>query len=139
MSTISSRVGGPPRSSRSEAASRIPGVQKPHWRAWFARNASCSGPHSSALDGLDLGAVRLHGEQQARADGDAVEPDGARAADAVLAPDVRPGQSERVAQEVGEQEPRLDLFAVAPPVDRDVDHVTRPTARSTSTRTSWRW
>ena len=91
------------------------------------------------LDGLDLGAVGLHGEQQAGADGDAVEPDGAGAADAVLAADVRAGQPERVAQEVGEQQARLDLFAVAPPVDGDVDHVTRPTARSTSTRTSWRW
>src|SRR6266516_5914243 len=47
MSAISSRVGGPPRSSRSDAASRIPGVQKPHWSAWFARNASWSLPQLS--------------------------------------------------------------------------------------------
>ena len=33
MSTISSRVGGRSRASRSSAAMRIPGVQNPHWSA----------------------------------------------------------------------------------------------------------
>ena len=65
------------------------------------------------LDRLDLGAVRLDGEQAARAHRDAVEPDGAGAADAVLAADVRAGQPEAVAEEVGEQEPRLDGLAHA--------------------------
>ena len=50
--------------------SRKPGVQNPHWRAWWSRNASCRdaarrrpgrGPRPSYL-----GAVRLHGEHQAR-------------------------------------------------------------------------
>ena len=60
-----------------------------------------------ALDGLELGSVDLDGEEQARADRDAVEAHGAGAADAVLAPDVRARQAERVPEEVGEQQPRL--------------------------------
>ena len=73
------------------------------------------------LDRDDLCAVDLRGEQQARAHGDAVELHGARAADAVLAADVRPGEPELVAEEVGEEEPRLDVLAVAPAVDGHVD------------------
>ena len=46
---------------------------------------------------------------------------GARTADAVLAADVRPGEAESVPDEVGEEEARLDLLAVAPAVDGDVD------------------
>src|SRR5262249_21269176 len=52
------------------------------------------------LDRLDLGAVGLDREQEARADCYAVEAYGASAADAVLATHVRTGQPERVAQEV---------------------------------------
>ena len=58
-----------------------------------------------ALDRGDVGAVGLAGEQQAGPDGDAVEPDGARPAHAVLAADVRAPQAEVVAEEVGEQPP----------------------------------
>ena len=61
-----------------------------------------------ALDRLDRAAVGLDGEDEARADGGAVEADGAGAADAVLASDVRAGQPEAVAQEVGEQQAGLD-------------------------------
>ena len=71
------------------------------------------------FDGLDLGAVGLDREEQARADGDAVEPHGARTADAVLAADVRAGQAERVAEEVREEQPRLDLLAPGTSVDGD--------------------
>jgi hypothetical protein len=39
----------------------------------------------------------------------------------VLAPDVRAGQPEPVAQEVAEQEARLDELTVAPAVDRQLD------------------
>ena len=67
----------------------------------------------------ELGAVDLHGETQARADGDAVEPHRAGAADAVLAADVRARQAERVADEVGEEQPRLDELAAAAAVDGD--------------------
>ena len=60
------------------------------------------------LDRLHDGGVRLHGEHAAR-DGDAVDAHGAAAADAVLAADVRAREPEPVAQEVGEQQPRLDV------------------------------
>src|SRR5205823_7068215 len=74
-----------------------------------------------ALDGLQLVAVELRGEHEARADGGAVEADGASAADAVLAADVRAGQAERVADVVREQEPRLDGLAPAAAVDDELD------------------
>ena len=73
------------------------------------------------LDRLELGSVDLHGEEEARAHGDAVEPHGARAADAVLATHVSPGEAERVPDEVGEQEPRLDRLTAKPAVDGDGD------------------
>jgi hypothetical protein len=53
-----------------------------------------------AFDRGDVGAVRLAGEQEAGPDGDAVEPDGAGAADTVFAADVRPSQAEIVPEEV---------------------------------------
>ena len=49
---------------------------------------------------------------QARAHGLAVEEDVAVAAEAVLAGEVRAGQVEVVAQEVGQRPPRLDLALV---------------------------
>ena len=97
------------------------------------------------LDRLDPRAVHLRREHQARANGGAVDPDRAGAADAVLAADVRPPQPQPVAQEVREQQPRLHLLAAEPAVDldRDRDHgasnafrQARPTARSTRTRVS---
>ncbi len=39
----SRRARARPRERRSSAAIRIPGVQKPHWSAWWRWNASCSG------------------------------------------------------------------------------------------------
>src|SRR3970040_2043291 len=94
------------------------------------------------LDGDDLGPVRLNGEEGARADGDAVEPNGARPADAVLAPDVGSGEPETTADEIGEEEARFDGLVVPAPVDGHLDlaHLTAlslasATARSTSTCT----
>ena len=134
MSTISARVGRP-RERRSEAAIRIPGVQKPHWSAWWRRNDSCSavsgpGPASDSTVSTLL-AVRLHGEEAAAADGDPVQEDRARAADAVLAADVRPGEPQAVAEEVGQQEPRLDSLAHRAAVhgELDLDHDARSIAR----------
>ena len=127
---------------------RIPGVQKPHWSAWCRWNASWSGVSRAAagepLDRDDLGAVDLRGEEEARAHGHSVELHRARAADAVLAADVRPGEAEAVSEEVGEEEARLDVLAVATAVDGDVDgdHAARSracaTTRSTRTRTRCR-
>jgi hypothetical protein len=69
-------------------------------------------------------AVGLRGQGQARAGRPGVEQHGARAADPVLAADVRAVQRQVVAKEVGEQQPRLDAPFVAFPVhdDGDLDH-----------------
>ena len=74
-----------------------------------------------ALDRRDRGAVGLHGEHQARAHRLAVHQHGAGAADAVLAADVRAGEAELVAQEVAEQQARLDLGGVGRAVDGHAD------------------
>ena len=73
------------------------------------------------LDRLDLRPVRLHREREARPRRASVEQDRAGAADAVLAPDVRAVEVQLVADEVGEQQARLDQPLVADPVDRDRD------------------
>jgi hypothetical protein len=61
-----------------------------------------------ALDGPDVRAIRLDGEQQAGPDGGTVHHDRAGATDAVLAADVGPGQAEVMPEVVGQEEPRLD-------------------------------
>ena len=116
-----------------------PGVQKPHCRPCASRNASCtveSVPSAAAKPStvVTLGAVGLHREQQARAHGLAVEQDGARAADAVLAAEVRAGEVAVLAEEVGERLAGLGTAPVALAVDgqRDVvlvlSHVRPPPA-----------
>ena len=72
-----------------------------------------------ALDGPDLAAVGLDGEHRARLGALAVDVDGARAAVARVAADVGAGQPEVVAQEVDEQEARLDVGLVGLAVDGD--------------------
>ncbi len=72
-----------------------------------------------ALDGLDRAAVGLHGEHEARPHGLAVDLHGARAADAVLASEVRADELEVVAQEVAEGAPHVDLALVELAVDAD--------------------
>ena len=69
-----------------------------------------------ALDGLNLVTVGLHGEHDAGARRLAVEQNRARAAHAVLAADVRAGEAEVLAQEIAEQEPRLDAAFVSSPL-----------------------
>ena len=68
----------------------------------------------------DLVPVGLDGEHQARADGRAVEEDGAGAADAVLAAEMGAGEPDILAERVGEGPPRLDLDAVLLAVYRSV-------------------
>ena len=69
------------------------------------------------LHGTDLAALRLHGEQQARAHRLAVGQHGASAADAVLAPEVGAGQTAVLAQSIGQGLARLDGDAVLVAVD----------------------
>src|SRR5262249_36567046 len=87
------------------------------------------------FDGADRTSARLDGEQQARADRLAVELDRARAADAVLAADVRAGQPGLVADGVGEEEARRHRTAVLGAVDLDGD-LSHAAAFSTARRTS---
>ena len=101
----------------------MPGVQKPHWRPCWSQNACWSGwsvgAVGHALDRLDLAAVGLDGEHRARLGALAVDVDGAGAAVARVAADVGAGQAEDVAQEVDEQEPRLDVGLARLAVDGD--------------------
>ena len=70
------------------------------------------------LDGENIMAVRLHREHQAGARGAIVEQDGASAADAVLAAQMRAGQSELMADEIRQRDADLDLLLVALAVHR---------------------
>src|SRR5439155_18992621 len=93
-----------------------------------------------ALDGRDLLAGRLHGEEQARTNRAAGEKHRAGAADAVLAAHVRPGEPELVAQDVGERDPWLDRSGSPHAVDRerDVHQATAAWARSRASVTARR-
>ena len=116
---------------RASSASGVitkPGVQKPHWKPWLSRNACCIGcrssPSASPSTVSDLVPARLHGEHEARAHGLAVDQHRARAAHAVLAPEVGAGQAEVLAQEVGQRHAHLGgRLAVVRRSRRSVDLV----------------
>ena len=65
------------------------------------------------LDSEDIMAVCLHREHQAGAGGAIVEQDGASAADAVLAAQMRAGEAELMAAEIGQRDADLYLFFIA--------------------------
>ena len=69
------------------------------------------------LQRRDLGAVGRDRERDAGPRRRAVDHDGACAADAVLAPDMRAGQELVLAQEIGEVQARLDLGLHPAPID----------------------
>ena len=102
-------------------------MQKPHCRPCASRNASCSGCSASSPGDVSPSTVvdRVPSACTANIRHDAhrlaVEQHGAGAAHAVLAADVGAGQAELVAQEVAEQEARLDLGGMRGAVDRDGD------------------
>src|SRR5436189_1402190 len=83
-----------------------------------------------ALDGRQLSAVRLHREHQAGAHRLAVEQHGAGAAHAVLAADVGAGEPQVLAEEVAQEEPRLDVAPVLDPVDGHVDRHVRASSEN---------
>src|SRR5213596_75823 len=70
------------------------------------------------LDRRDVVPIRLDGEHQAGAHRLAVQQHGTGAAHAVLASNVRAGETQLVAQEVGEEQPRLHRALMAYAVDR---------------------
>src|SRR5829696_3274230 len=74
-----------------------------------------------ALDRAHLGAVRLDGEHRARLRTAPVDVDGAGAAVARVAARVGAGEAELVAQEVNEEEARLDVGLPGLTVDGDGD------------------
>src|SRR5207302_5110212 len=76
---------------------------------------------AGALDSLNLAAVGLCREHQAGAGAVSVEQHGAGAAHTMLAADMGAGEAERMAQEVAEQQPRLDLAPVADAINGDGD------------------
>src|SRR5260370_13779357 len=71
--------------------------------------------------GHEAPAVGLHGKHRARLHGTALPQHGARAAVRGVAPDVRPRQPQDVADQVDEQEPRLDVRLVLLAIDRELD------------------
>ena len=79
----------------------------------------------------DRCARDLRGEQQTRTHGAAVDQDGASAAYAMLAPNVRSGLVQNVAQQVRDLHARLGLRRYAPAVEREVDG-RAPTLRASS-------
>ena len=103
----------------------MPGVQKPHWRPCFSQKAACIGwsvvAVGEALDGHDLGAVGLDREHRAGLDRPAVDVDGAGAALAGVAADVRAGQVEVLAQRLDEEASRLDVELAGRPIDDERD------------------
>ena len=114
MSTISARVGRP-RERRSVAAIRIPGVQKPHWRAWWRRNDSCSavsGPRSASDSTV---STRLPSAWIASRQHPRTETPSRRTVHAPQTPCSQPtcvpGEPEAMPEEVRQQEPRLDGLA----------------------------
>ena len=90
----------------------MPDEQKPHCAALRAMNSCLQLGELAALgqafDGVDGLAGNLRRERQAAARGAAVDQHRAGAADAVLAAQMRAGQLQLLAQEVGEMLPRLD-------------------------------
>ena len=103
----------------------MPGVQKPHWRPCWSQNACWSGWRvaPSAIPSMVL--ISRPSAWTASIVQDlalcAVDVDGAGAAVARVAADVGAGQPEVVAQEVDEQEARLDVRLVGLAVDGDRD------------------
>ena len=120
-----SRVGRlAPREQSARGDIRNPGVQKPHWQAVrlverLLQRVQLPSCPRQALDGAELCPVRLDGEQDARAHRLPVHLHRAGAADAVLAPDVGAGQPRLVADEVRQEEARLDSRSYTRAVDLD--------------------
>ena len=106
--------------SRSCAAISIAGVQKPHCSALRSRNAACRSAISPLSDSPSIvstdASSRLHRQHQAGAHDLAVNAHRARAANAVLAADMRAGQFQMLAQKICQIKPRqhesIDTLAV---------------------------
>ena len=107
-----------------------PGVQNPHWKAKLSMNACCSGCRvspsarpSMVMTSAPSACTASMRHERTRL---AVHEHRARAAHAVLAPEVGAGELELLAEEVGERRPdfggRRPRRAVDGELDRLVDH-----------------
>ena len=114
---MSSRLEPDPAASRCTLAMIMPGVAIPE-SLLHRMQVAVAG---QAFDRGDVGAVRLDREHGARLHRLAVDQDGARAADAGLAADVRAGEAAAVTQEMNEQQTRLDDVIARRVVDPDAD------------------
>jgi hypothetical protein len=76
---------------------------------------------SKTLDGLEIVSGGLNREHDARADRFCIEQNGAGAAHAVLAPDMRARKTELLPDEIAEEQARLNVTVVANAVDGDGD------------------
>ena len=94
------------------------------------QHREAAGLGRQALDGAEARAVGLHGEREARARGRAVDLDRTGAAHAMLAADMRAGEAETVAQEIGEQHARLGLALDGAAVDFEANRVARVGAQA---------
>ena len=108
----------------------MPGVQNPHCSPWHSAKPCWTGSSSPlALQPLHREhpvPVGHGGEHRAGLHRGLVQPDHARAAVRGVAAPVRAGEAQLVAQEVDQQQPRLDLAGVVDAVDGDGDlHVRR--------------
>src|SRR6202035_5968333 len=85
------------------------------------QNAETVRRRRQAFHGSDLTTVDLHREREAGARRLAVDADGAGAAHAVFAADMRPGRADLMPQEVGQQQPRLRLAGARFAVQGEAD------------------
>src|SRR5262245_8906573 len=92
---------------------------------------------SKPFDGGDFSAVGLYSQNGAGFDGLAVHHRRAGAADGCLAADVSPGQSRQVANEMNQQQSRLDIGFVFPAVDGYIDLHAIPPRGSASKAMCW--
>ena len=93
------------------------------------------------LDGQDLSSVCLHGEEETRPNGLAVEKNRAAAADSLLAAQMSSGEPKMVAQEVSQRQTRLHksftLFTVDGQLNGKLCHHHRSLVETATRFSAW--
>src|SRR3954451_357314 len=100
------------------------------------QNREPTGLRRKALDRADASAVGLHGEREAGARRYAIDLDGAGTAHAMLAADMGAGETETVAQEIGEQHAWFGVGLMRAAVDFQTDCMARVGAQARHRRAS---
>ena len=89
----------------------MPDVQKPHWAAFNLINAPCSGAQGAIrrqpFDGVDPFSVHLRRKHEAAARRAPVDQNRTGTARTVFAAQMRAGEFDLLAQEIGKMLPRL--------------------------------